>query len=53
MTEQTRRAVAMYFKKLLKSGVHRKQALQETMDEHRVSRASIYNYCKQFKISTR
>lgn len=53
MTNARRKLVAKRFREMLDEGTHRKQALMEIGQQYGVSRRSVYNYCKEFSISTK
>ncbi len=52
MTDKLRRAAAKHFRELLDQGLLRKEAILRIFNIYGVSRRSLYEYCKKFKVPT-
>ena len=52
MIPKMKRIAAKYFRTLLLNGVHKKQAIANTCKAYNICRATLYVYCKKYKVPT-
>lgn len=52
MIPKRRKLAAKYFRTLLDNGIHKKHAIAKTCEIYEICRATLYVYCKKYKVPT-